>query len=154
MSTKKAIKEEITNIIQKKSSPYTCILYTPDCEFLVKERNKPVRSSTEEEARDILEKYPDLKAEVFTIKQEVWDRDKRDFVRISEPVLPELLRNRCRFIDFDGPHRITPYIQSIGQTGKLITIKDPKEHKDSQGMNCCDAPGIFYINVSKQFPDE
>jgi hypothetical protein len=143
--TKERIIKQLRGIIDRNSQcPYTCVLYTPDQEFIVKERNKPARSSNEDECRTILGQYPDLKTEVFTIQQEIWDRDKKDFVRIAEPVLPELLRNRCIFIDLDGPHRVLPYIQAIGKDGKIVRIKAPK----------LDAPGIFYINVSKQFPVE
>jgi len=124
-----------------------CIFFTPDKKFIVTGKGRDPREASQDEIKDLLTKYPEIKPEVFTIEQEKWDEETKQFVRLSEPVLPALIRGRCLFTDFDGPHRLLPYIQHAASGKGVITIRDVKQHLDGQGNSCCDAPGVLKILI-------
>jgi len=139
------IRNKINSILTKGVSGSICIFFTPDKKFIVTGKGRDPREASQDEIKDLLTKYPEIKPEVFTIEQEKWDEETKQFVRLSEPVLPALIRGRCLFTDFDGPHRLLPYTQARFDGKGIIVIKDVKEHKDSQGNSCCDAPGVLKI---------
>ena len=141
------IRNKINSILTKGVSGSICIFFTPDKKFIVTGKGRDPREASQDEIKDLLTKYPEIKPEVFTIEQEKWDEETKQFVRLSEAILPELIKGRCLFTDFDGAHKWVPYIQHAASGKGIIVIKDVKEHKDSQGNSCCDAPGVLKILI-------
>ena len=139
--------DEIKKIIKTNVHERICIFFTPDKKFIVTGKGRDPREASQDEIKDLLTKYPEIKPEVFTIEQEKWDEETKQFVRLSEAILPELIKGRCLFTDFDGAHKWVPYIQHAASGKGVITIRDVKQHLDGQGNSCCDAPGVLKILI-------
>ena len=139
------IRNKINSILTKGVSGSICIFFTPDKKYIVTGKGRDPREASQDEIKDLLTRYPKLKVEVFTIEMERWNTETKSFVRSTEAILPELIKGRCRFVDFDGPHRLLPYIQHAASGKGVITIRDVKEHLDGQGFTVCDAPGVLKI---------
>ena len=80
----------------------------PDGKYFLIERGK-LKQVTQWFALKILKSDDTLKINVFTANGEAWNQEAKEFVRVSEPILPDPIKGRHHYIDVDDKSQIRPY---------------------------------------------